>query len=139
MAAAPAYAATPAFSKLETGLSGVAVAMNNAYQPWRNGNTWTIKTPMPTARYGLAAGVIGGKLYAVGGGLEDGSNYFNANEEYDPASNTWATKAVMPTARYGLTAGVIGDKLYAVGGYNGSLLVLLELQCIPMTMSLLTS
>jgi len=116
---ASGYAATPAFAGLETGLAGVNVAKNGTYSTWRNGNIWTTKAVMPTARYLLSAGVIGGKLYAVGG-TSDGSSYLNTNEEYDPASNTWATKAAMPTARYWLSAGVIGSKLYAVGGWNGN-------------------
>ena len=36
-----------------------------AYDP--STNTWTTKAPMPTAREGLAAGVVGRVLYAVGG------------------------------------------------------------------------
>ncbi|MEI7528065.1 MAG: hypothetical protein WCK76_03900, partial [Elusimicrobiota bacterium] len=112
---ASGYAAGPAFTGLETGVSGVAVAMNNAYHPWRNGNTWATKAPMLTARHMLAAGVIGGKLYAVGG--NDGS-YLKTNEEYDPVSDSWATRTVMPTARQGLSVGVIGGKLYAVGGFK---------------------
>ncbi|MCX5785104.1 MAG: hypothetical protein NTX59_05405 [Elusimicrobia bacterium] len=108
------------FTGLETGLAGVNVAINGTYSTWRNGNKWTTKAAMPTARYGLAAGVIGGKLYVVGGSVSGGMG--NTNEEYDPASNTWATKAVMPTARVYLSAGVIGGKLYAVGGNNGNLL-----------------
>ncbi|MCX5786275.1 MAG: fibronectin type III domain-containing protein [Elusimicrobia bacterium] len=113
---ASGYAATPAFTGLETGLSGVALAINNAYKPWRNGNKWTPKTGMPTARWFFAAGAIGGKLYAVGGD-NGGGTYYNKNEEYDPVANTWAAKAVMPTVRSYLSAGVIGGKLYAVGGY----------------------
>ncbi|MCX5786277.1 MAG: fibronectin type III domain-containing protein [Elusimicrobia bacterium] len=115
---ASGYAATPAFTGLDVGLSGVAVAINDAYKPWRNGNKWTTKAVIPTPRNKLSIGVIGGKLYAVGGGV--GGSYFNTNEEYDPASNTWSTKAVMPTARRGLSVGVIGPKLYAVGGQDSS-------------------
>ena len=115
---ASGYAATPAFTGLETGLSGVAVALDNVYKPWRNGNKWTTKTPMPTARYGMAVGAISGKLYVVGG--YNGINFFNTNEEYDPATNTWATKAAMPTARGSWAAGVISNKLYVVGGAGGN-------------------
>ena len=70
---------------------------------------------MPAARYALYAGVIGGKMYTLGGQTESLLNA-NYNEEYDPVANTWATKAVMPSARYFLSAGAIGGKLYAVGG-----------------------
>jgi hypothetical protein len=44
-----------------------------AYDPATN--TWTSEAPMPTAREFLAAGVVNGVLYAVGGsGFGDGKN-----------------------------------------------------------------
>jgi hypothetical protein len=30
-------------------------------------NYWTAKSPMPTARYGLGAAVVDGRIYAIGG------------------------------------------------------------------------
>jgi N-acetylneuraminic acid mutarotase len=80
-------------------------------------NTWTTKAAMPTARFGLAGGVVNGTLYAVGGAYNvNGGGPLNSVEAYDPASNTWSTKAAMPTARVGLAVGVINGILYAVGG-----------------------
>jgi len=119
------YAPTPAVAGLQTVSAGVDMAKNatrtvekNGGDPARlNGDKWTPKTPMPTARRYPASGVIGGKLYIVGG--FNGSN-LNVNEAYDPASDTWSTKAAMPTGRLGPAAGVIGGKLYVVGGNNGS-------------------
>ncbi len=84
-------------------------------------DTWTTKAPMPTARQLLAAGVIGGKLYAVGG-IDNGSLFFNTVEVYDPATDIWTPQPPMPTARAWLAAGVINGVLYAVGGVNGSYL-----------------
>ncbi len=78
---------------------------------------WLAEAAMPTARDGLAAGVIGQRLYAVGGW--DSRSFFNRLEVYDPAGNSWASKSPMPTARWGLSAGVINGELYAVGGYDG--------------------
>ena len=78
--------------------------------------TWTTSAAMPTARYGFATGVIGGKLYAVGG--YDSEHVLGTLEIYSPATNTWTTGPNM-RARVGLNAGVIGSKLYAVGGYDG--------------------
>ncbi|MDO8803070.1 MAG: CsgG/HfaB family protein [Elusimicrobiota bacterium] len=113
---ASGYAATPAFSGLETGLAGVAVAKNGTYSAWRNGNKWTTKTAMPTGRWNPSAGIIGGKLFAVGG---RNAGYLDNNEEYDPVADAWTIKAGMPTARQQFSIGVIGGKLYAVGGHNG--------------------
>jgi N-acetylneuraminic acid mutarotase len=71
---------------------------------------------MPTARIGLAAGVINGRLYAVGGCCDYNFNVLNTVEAYNPSTNAWATKASMPTAREDLAAGVVKGRLYAVGG-----------------------
>jgi N-acetylneuraminic acid mutarotase len=86
-----------------------------AYDP--STNTWTTKTPMPTARSGLAVGVVNGILYAIGG-TKDGVNNLTTVEAYDPVMNTWDTnKAAMSTARYGLGVGVVNGQIYAVGGF----------------------
>ena len=79
-------------------------------------NTWTTKTPMPTARQEAGAGVIDGKLYVVGGQNKDTGGWLNVLEVYDPVHNTWETKAPMTTARRGLAVAALGGKLYAMGG-----------------------
>jgi N-acetylneuraminic acid mutarotase len=68
---------------------------------------------MPTARQGLAAAAVNGKLYAIGG--------YNRGplatvEEYDPAANAWTAKAPMPTPRQFLAVAVGNNKIYAIGG-----------------------
>ncbi len=115
---ASAYAPTPAFANLSVGQSAVNVARDGTYAGWRSGDGWTTKAVMPTARYNLAAAVVGGKLYAVGG-YNTGAAATTLNEEYDPAANSWATKSAMPTARTLLAAAAAGGKLYALAGYNG--------------------
>merc|ERR1712091_667191 len=81
-------------------------------------NTWDTVAPMPSKRWMMAAGVVDGKLYALGGENFDGS-VLDTVEVYDPAANTWDTVAPMPTARGSLAAGVVGGKLYALGGNAG--------------------
>src|ERR1700682_2942495 len=74
--------------------------------------SWTTKAPMPTGRQDLAAGVIDGTLYAVGGcGPYCNGQPFNTVEAYDAATDTWSTKAVLPTKRVGLAIGVINGKI----------------------------
>jgi hypothetical protein len=116
---ASAYAPPPAFTGLGAGLAGVNVSKDGIYPPWRNGNGWKTKAAMPTARGNPSAGVIGGKLFVMGG---RSAGYFNVNEEYDPAADVWTVKAGMPTARQQFSIGVAGGKLYAVGGHNGGYL-----------------
>jgi len=69
---------------------------------------------MPTARSGLAAAALEGRIYVFGGESPEGT--FDENEAYDPASDTWKTMAPMPTARHGLGAAVVGDTIYVIGG-----------------------
>ena len=80
---------------------------------------WTAKASMPTARHALAAGVVNGKIYAIGG--FGGTMYLSTVEEYDPATDTWTTKTPMPTARAQLAAGVVNDKIYAIGGFSSTM------------------
>src|SRR5436309_558468 len=66
------------------------------YDPSRN--SWSTGAPIPTPRTGLAADVINGKLYVVGG--VDNSGFQSTLEIYDPVSNSWTTGPAEPTARY---------------------------------------
>lgn len=78
---------------------------------------WVSKVPMPTSRYGLAAGVVNGAFYAVGGfNNETGFPMEQTVESYDPIANVWRTRAPMPTGRVLAAAGVVHGKLYVVGG-----------------------
>jgi hypothetical protein len=53
---------------------------------------------MGTVRSCLAAAVIDGLLYAIGG--FDGSSTLSSGERYDPAANAWSPIASMGTVRY---------------------------------------
>ena len=99
-----------------TGLAGTSptvFATVEAYDP--SSNSWTTKTPMPTARYGAAIGVVNDIIYVVGGW---NNGPLATVEAYDPVGNSWTTKTPMPTARGWLAVGVVNNILYAVGGFN---------------------
>ena len=90
-----------------------------AYDP--STNTWTTKAP-PRPGLALAAGVINGLPYRVGG-VVTGPGVVVALptvEAYDPASDSWSDKARMPTARWALGVAVVSSTLYAVGGYSSA-------------------
>ncbi|MHC4508942.1 MAG: Kelch repeat-containing protein [Planctomycetota bacterium] len=89
---------------------GVTVAAISLAQ----GGVWTQKADMPTTRLALAASVVNGKIYAIGG-RADGA----LTAEYNPATDTWTTKTRMPTARFCLATGVVDGKIYAIGGSTG--------------------
>ena len=106
------------------GIAGSASA-SGAEVP-KNG-TWSEVAPMPQNRTRLAAGVVDGKLYAVGGFSREGWEVHDTVEVYDPADDTWAPLAPMSSPRSGLAAGVVDGKLYAMGGwYQGQLLSTVE-------------
>ena len=82
---------------------------------------WTTKAPMPTDRDSVAAAVVGGTIYAIGGGyggtddLGTVDTYLGTVEAYDPATDSWTTKASM-TARSDPAAAAVGRTIYAIGG-----------------------
>src|SRR5262245_55942653 len=79
-------------------------------------NVWTTKASMPTARTGLAVGVVSNVIYAVGG-TKDGLKYLTTVQAYNPATNSWSTKAPLPEARGYLNGtGTINGILYVAGG-----------------------
>lgn len=79
--------------------------------------TWSGRSPMPTARAGMAAGVVDGNIIVVGGeGASNGSGVFAEVESYDPVSDTWTSLGVMPRPRHGMAAVGYGDTLYVPGG-----------------------
>lgn len=81
------------------------------------GNTWTIKADMPTARLGFSTAVVDGKIYAVGGYQEANYPGLTSLQEYDPATDTWTIRDNMPTGRRWLTACAIEGIIYAIGGF----------------------
>ncbi len=89
---------------------GVTVAAVSLAQ----GDVWMQKADMPTQRLALAASVVNGKIYAIGGRPAG-----TLTTEYDPATDTWTTKTRMPTARFCLATGVVDGKIYAIGGTLG--------------------
>jgi len=92
--------------------SGRSGRILEAYDPLSR--VWTAKSPIPTARVGCAAAVLGGKLYVLGG--TDVTNFFATVESYDPAKDTWAAEPPMPQARFGAGAAVLDGTIFLVGG-----------------------
>jgi N-acetylneuraminic acid mutarotase len=90
-----------------------------AYDP--SSNAWSPAADMTTSRVGLAAAVVGGKIYVTGGvtGTRFNRSYLASGEVYDPATNTWSPLASMQEPRYfhAMAAGPDG-RIYAIGGTN---------------------
>ena len=82
---------------------------------------WKPKADLPTPRIRLTAGVVRGRIYAIGG--QDKGNAAGAIptvEEYDPDRAAWETKANMPTGRIGAAAVVVDEKIYVIGGWSNA-------------------
>jgi N-acetylneuraminic acid mutarotase len=94
-------------------LIGVA-GLVAAQQPEVTHNTWTSGAAMPTALNWPTAGVIGGKVYVVGG--YTGGPASDANQVYDIATDTWSTAAPLPVAQAQMAGAVVSNILYVFGG-----------------------
>lgn len=73
---------------------------------------------MPTPRGGVAAGVVGKKVYVFGGeGNSDAeSGVFDQVEAYDTEANRWDSAGTMKVARHGTYAVGVGRRVYVPGG-----------------------
>jgi len=77
---------------------------------------WKQRADMPTARNGLSACAVNGKIYAFGGMGEGVYNSISTVEEYDSATDKWTKKADMPVPRNNATASAVNGKIYIIGG-----------------------
>jgi N-acetylneuraminic acid mutarotase len=80
---------------------------------------WTTsKAKMPTARGGVATGVVGRKVYTFGGEGDTSvaSGVFDEVEAYDTAKDIWESVGVMKIPRHGTYAVGVGGKVYIPGG-----------------------
>jgi N-acetylneuraminic acid mutarotase len=92
-------------------------SINQVYDPATD--TWETKASMPTPRSALAASVVDGKIYLMGGVqiTQDYPNYYSTmNEVYDPETDTWTTKPSLPKGVTDPVSTAIGTKIYLMGG-----------------------
>jgi N-acetylneuraminic acid mutarotase len=78
---------------------------------------WLALAPMPEAQAGLAAAVLNGKLWALGGEFfQQGGGVFSKVWAYSFTEQRWQQLGVMPTPRHGLGAVVLDNSIFLVGG-----------------------
>lgn len=104
-------------------MAGTSTTSVQRYSPATD--TWEVDTahggslaPLPSPRAVLFAGVIDGKIHALGG-WEHGA-YRGDHFIYDPATNLWSTGPALPWYPIGQFAATVNDKLYVFGGWWGS-------------------
>ena len=73
---------------------------------------------MPTARGGIAAGVVGAKVYTFGGegNVKADSGVFDQVEAYDTVADAWESVGTMRIPRHGTYAVGVRGKVYIPGG-----------------------
>ena len=83
-------------------------------------NKWSRVVDMPTARGGLVAVPVDGKIYAIGGAIAENRivQQLPIVEMYDPATDQWTRLNDMPISTNNMSASVVNDKIYVVGGVN---------------------
>ena len=92
-------------------VTSVSVALENAAKQWMP------RTDMPTARFNFGTSIVDGKVFVIGGEVDQfGDTAVATVEMYDPKTDTWEQRADMPTARAGVSTLVVDGKIYALGG-----------------------
>lgn len=96
----------------------ISLGTHEVYDPATN--LWAKRADMPTPRNHAAAGVVGGRIYVIGGraGSVFIPNALNVDivEEYNPATDQWALRTPMPTPRSAGAWGVHAGRIYVAGG-----------------------
>ncbi len=78
---------------------------------------WTAAPVLPTPRTEVAAAVLGGRMYVVGGFGRDGRATALV-EAFEFATGRWTAVAPLPASRHHVGAAALGSRLYVVGGYD---------------------
>lgn len=100
------------------GLRNGAVADVSMFDPVAN--MWTTGLPaLPMSRDHGCGGVVGGKLYYVGGRQGSITSQSGIVYEFTPGAG-WVERAPMPTARGGTACGVVDNRIIVVGGEGNS-------------------
>ena len=81
-------------------------------------NGWQKRTEMPAPKTSHTASVIDGKIYVIGGYVQEDKKYKNLAtiESYDPATDCWIQEPEMLVGKSGHTTEVIDGKIYIFGG-----------------------
>ena len=78
---------------------------------------WETRAPVPQPRAEVAAAILDGKIYLIGGFSKEGIT--SRVEMYDPAADRWTRRAPLPVALHHAGAAPLNGKLYVLGGLEG--------------------
>jgi N-acetylneuraminic acid mutarotase len=82
------------------------------YDPARD--TWSTGAEMPMPRHHLAAVVVDGRIWAIGGRV--GTRIQDRVDIYDPTTDTWSAGPPLPEATSAASEGVLGSVIVISGG-----------------------
>lgn len=91
-----------------------ALSAQATLSPTQTASPWQALTPLPSARFGLAAAVYQEQVYAIAG--ETSTGVTGALDRYDPIANSWQARSPKTTPAADLSAAVLGGKIYLPGG-----------------------
>ncbi len=85
---------------------------------------WEQRAPLPQARSGCGAGVIGKRMVVAGGSYWDGDKKYwsDRTDLFDAETDTWSTGAPMPEPRSDAASATFGGGVYVFGGVAGGAL-----------------
>ncbi|MGG0939846.1 kelch repeat-containing protein [Brevibacillus centrosporus] len=94
------------------------MTQTEAYDPDLDGQAWTTKANLLTARHRPGVAECNGKIYVVAG--QGAGGVMGGQEMYDPALDTWTSKATHPVngGAYGLSYDTVNGKIYSIGGWT---------------------
>ena len=82
---------------------------------------WETKAPLPAEVGWMPAVELDGKIYVIGGGLNE-TDVTDKMYVYDPATDTWDdTRASLPKGRFAHAAEAVNGKIYVMGGVTGAI------------------
>eukprot|EP00658_Telonema_sp_P-2_P068198 TRINITY_DN5713_c0_g1_i6.p1 TRINITY_DN5713_c0_g1~~TRINITY_DN5713_c0_g1_i6.p1 ORF type:complete len:379 (-),score=47.54 TRINITY_DN5713_c0_g1_i6:222-1358(-) len=81
--------------------------------------SWRVRRSLPQPRTEIAAAVMHGRLYVLGGTGVDSRTDFDSVWSFCPGSDQWKLEPALQTARSGLAAASYADRLFAFGGFRG--------------------
>ncbi|HEX9075972.1 MAG TPA: hypothetical protein VF932_09340 [Anaerolineae bacterium] len=100
------------------GKNDLAVVESTVVNPNHSLQSWTITTPMPTARGRLALIIWQNQIYALGGSHTNSplDTVEQSTIQQDGSLGAWQPAGGMTSMREGLAAVVWGNYIYAIGG-----------------------
>ncbi|MDN3056974.1 kelch repeat-containing protein [Streptomyces sp. SRF1] len=85
---------------------------------------WRARSPLPVKRAEVGVAAVGGRLYVVGGTVQQGDEApawaSTAVHSYDPRQDRWSNHAPLPRPLTHVGVAALGERLYAFGGFTGA-------------------